>query len=104
MLFDVPASAFVPPPKITSTVVDLAMRAAPLPCNGRMLALVTQAAFGQRRKMLRQSLKALGGQFAHAEPMALLAAADIVPTLRAEEVPVEGFVALARAVEAMNPP
>ena len=103
MLFDVPASAFVPPPKITSTVVDFAMVAAPLPCNGRILSSVTQAAFGQRRKMLRQSLKALGGQFAHAEPMALLAAAGLAPTLRAEEVEVAGFVALARAVERLNP-
>jgi 16S rRNA (adenine1518-N6/adenine1519-N6)-dimethyltransferase len=54
---------------------------------------VTQAAFGQRRKMLRQSLKSLG-----VEPAVLLGAAGIEPTARAEEIPIEGFVALARAL------
>jgi 16S rRNA (adenine1518-N6/adenine1519-N6)-dimethyltransferase len=53
---------------------------------------VTQAAFGQRRKMLRQSLRSLG-----VEPLALLAAAGIAETARAEEISIEGFVALARA-------
>ena len=66
-------------------------RARPLPCDRRLLERVTEAAFGQRRKMLRQSLKSLG-----ADPAALLAAAGIEPTARAEEIPVEGFVALAR--------
>jgi 16S rRNA (adenine1518-N6/adenine1519-N6)-dimethyltransferase len=56
---------------------------------------VTQAAFGQRRKMLRQSLKTLG-----ADPLALLAAAGVAPTARAEDIPLEGFVALARAFAA----
>jgi 16S rRNA (adenine1518-N6/adenine1519-N6)-dimethyltransferase len=55
---------------------------------------VTAAAFGQRRKMLRQSLKSLG-----IDPLALLTEADIAPTARAEEISVEGFVALARAVK-----
>jgi 16S rRNA (adenine1518-N6/adenine1519-N6)-dimethyltransferase len=55
---------------------------------------VTQAAFGQRRKMLRQSLKSLGT----VDVMALLADAGIAPTARAEEIGVEGFVALARAL------
>ena len=99
ILFDVPAAAFTPPPKVTSSVVEFIPRAAPLPCNGRILALVTQAAFGQRRKMLRQSLRALGGQFPGADAMALLAAAGIEPTRRAEEVDVARFVALAQAVE-----
>ena len=54
------------------------------------LQKVTEAAFGQRRKMLRQSLKSLG-----IDPLALLAEAGIDPTARAEEIPVEGFVALA---------
>ena len=53
---------------------------------------MTEAAFGQRRKMLRQSLKSLGR-----DPLPLLAAAGIEPTARAEEIPVEGFVRLARA-------
>src|SRR5277367_1162405 len=57
LLFDVPASAFTPPPKVTSSVVELIPRAAPEPCDPRLLSAATQAAFGQRRKMLRQSLK-----------------------------------------------
>jgi 16S rRNA (adenine1518-N6/adenine1519-N6)-dimethyltransferase len=92
ILFDVNASAFVPPPKVKSSVVQLIPRPAPLACERRMLERVTEAAFGQRRKMLRQSLRSLGG-----DPQTLLAAAGIEPTLRAEEVPVAGFVALANA-------
>jgi 16S rRNA (adenine1518-N6/adenine1519-N6)-dimethyltransferase len=56
-----------------------------------MLERVTEAAFGQRRKMLRQSLKATG-----ADPARLTAAAGVEPTRRAETIPVEGFVAMAR--------
>ncbi|MBV9077259.1 MAG: 16S rRNA (adenine(1518)-N(6)/adenine(1519)-N(6))-dimethyltransferase RsmA [Methylobacteriaceae bacterium] len=93
MLFEVPPQAFVPPPKVTSAVVLLRPRAEPLPCPVRALEAVTRAAFGQRRKMLRQSLKGLGR-----EPAALLAEAGLDGTARAEEVPVAGFVALARAV------
>jgi 16S rRNA (adenine1518-N6/adenine1519-N6)-dimethyltransferase len=95
ILFDVAPSAFVPPPKVTSSLVELMPRPEPLACDSRTLQRVTEAAFGQRRKMLRQSLKALG-----ADPLALLAAAGIAPTERAEHVPVEGFVALARAFAA----
>jgi 16S rRNA (adenine1518-N6/adenine1519-N6)-dimethyltransferase len=93
ILFDVAASAFVPPPKVTSTLLELVPRAAPLPCDAKALQRVTQAAFGQRRKMLRQSLKSLG-----VDPAALLGAAGIVETARAEEISIEGFVALARAL------
>ncbi len=60
ILFDIAPSAFVPPPKVTSSVVELIPRAAPLACDRRALQRVTEAAFGQRRKMLRQSLKSLG--------------------------------------------
>jgi 16S rRNA (adenine1518-N6/adenine1519-N6)-dimethyltransferase len=56
-----------------------------------MLERVTEAAFGQRRKMLRQSLKSLG-----VDPALLAAAAAVEPTRRAETVPIEGFVAMAR--------
>jgi 16S rRNA (adenine1518-N6/adenine1519-N6)-dimethyltransferase len=91
ILFDVNPSAFVPPPKVTSSVVQFIPRAAPLPCNRATLERVTEAAFGQRRKMLRQSLKSLG-----IDPLPLLEAAGIEPTARAEEIPVEGFAALAR--------
>ena len=60
ILFDVNASAFVPPPNVTSSVVRLVPRPSPLPCERQMLESVTRAAFGQRRKMLRQSLRSLG--------------------------------------------
>jgi len=95
ILFDVAPTAFVPPPKVTSSLVELIPRAEPLACASQALQRVTEAAFGQRRKMLRQSLKSLGG-----DPLALLGAAGIAPTARAEDIPVEGFVALARAVAA----
>ncbi|MBK5960771.1 16S rRNA (adenine(1518)-N(6)/adenine(1519)-N(6))-dimethyltransferase [Rhodoplanes elegans] len=95
MLFDIAPSAFVPPPKVTSTVVQLVPRPAPLPCRLAALERVTAAAFGQRRKMLRQALKALAP-----DPLPLIAAAGLDPTARAETVPVDGFVALARALDA----
>jgi 16S rRNA (adenine1518-N6/adenine1519-N6)-dimethyltransferase len=90
LLFDVAPSAFVPPPKVTSSVVRLTPRPVPLACQSIALQRVTEAAFGQRRKMLRQSLKTLG-----VDAGALLSEAGIEPTARAEEIPVEGFVALA---------
>ena len=93
ILFDIAPSAFVPPPSVTSSVVQLIPRAAPLACERRALERVTEAAFGQRRKMLRQSLKSLG-----VDPLRLLGAAGIEETARAEEIPVEGFVALARGL------
>ena len=95
MLFDVPAAAFTPPPKVTSSVVELVPRAQPLACDAAVLSAVTQAAFGQRRKMLRQSLKSLDP-----DPNALLAEAGIEPTKRAEEIDVAGFVRLATALVA----
>jgi 16S rRNA (adenine1518-N6/adenine1519-N6)-dimethyltransferase len=95
ILFDVAASAFVPPPKVTSSLVALVPRQAPLSCDLRALEQVTQAAFGQRRKMLRQSLKTLG-----TEALPLLERAGIAPTARAEDIPLEGFVTLARAFAA----
>jgi 16S rRNA (adenine1518-N6/adenine1519-N6)-dimethyltransferase len=97
ILFDVAPSAFVPQPKVTSSVVRLVPRERPLPCNALALQRLTEAAFGQRRKMLRQSLKTLG-----VDALALLAEAKIEPTARAEEIPVEGFVALARVFAKSN--
>ena len=94
MLFDVAPSAFVPPPKVTSSLVQLVPRRAPLTCDRHMLERVTEAAFGQRRKMLRQSLRSLG-----ADPAVLLAEAGSEATERAEQISVERFVALARAFE-----
>ncbi|WP_018390325.1 16S rRNA (adenine(1518)-N(6)/adenine(1519)-N(6))-dimethyltransferase RsmA [Ancylobacter sp. FA202] len=95
--FDVPPSAFVPPPKVTSSVVHIVPRHAPLPCSLKSLERITEAGFGQRRKMLRQSLKSLG-----VDTGALLEAAGIAPTERAERVTVEGFVALANEWVAMR--
>lgn len=97
ILFDVPPAAFTPPPKITSSVVELRPRPEPLPCDAKALEAITQAAFGQRRKMLRQSLKSLPGI---ADPGPLLDEAGIEPTRRAEEVDVAGFCALARSYRA----
>ena len=99
ILFDVAPSAFVPPPKVTSSVVRLAPRQVPLFCDSTVLQRVTEAAFGQRRKMLRQSLKTLG-----VDAIALLTAAGIEPTARAEEIPVDGFVALANIFSAQAKP
>jgi 16S rRNA (adenine1518-N6/adenine1519-N6)-dimethyltransferase len=95
ILFDVPPSAFVPPPKITSSVVHLTPRLEPLPCRIEALEAVTRAAFGQRRKMLRQSLKSIAP-----DPSGILAAAGLEETIRAENVPVADFVALANAYDA----
>lgn len=93
ILFDVNPSAFVPPPKVTSSVLRILPRTAPLHCDRQLLESVTQSAFGQRRKMLRQSLRSLG-----VDVPALLAAAGLDPTARAEDISIEGFVALAHAL------
>jgi 16S rRNA (adenine1518-N6/adenine1519-N6)-dimethyltransferase len=95
ILFDISPAAFTPPPKVTSSVIELTPNPAPLHCDPRALSRVTQAAFGQRRKMLRQSLKSLG-----VDASALLASAGIEETKRAEEIDVAGFVALANALSA----
>ncbi|MCA1366383.1 16S rRNA (adenine(1518)-N(6)/adenine(1519)-N(6))-dimethyltransferase RsmA [Bradyrhizobium sp. BRP14] len=91
LAFDVPPQAFTPPPKVTSTVVHLEPIENPIPCSAASLEKVTQAAFGQRRKMLRQSLKPVGGE-------ALLARADIDPQRRAETLTVEEFCRLANCL------
>jgi 16S rRNA (adenine1518-N6/adenine1519-N6)-dimethyltransferase len=91
ILFDISPAAFVPQPKVTSSVVRLVPRGTPEPCDRRALEQVAAAAFGQRRKMLRQSLKSLS-----ADPARLAAAAYVDLTRRAETVPVSGFVAMAR--------
>ena len=98
ILFDVNPSAFVPPPKVTSSIVRLVPRAQPLLCDRVLLERVTAAAFGQRRKMLRASLRTLA-----ADPVALLAQAGVAPTKRAEEIDVAGFVALAHALAKVEP-
>ena len=91
MAFDISPQAFTPPPKVTSSVVHLTPRENPIPCAVDKLEKITQAAFGQRRKMLRQSLKPLGGE-------TLLLKADIDPQRRAETLSVEEFCRLANCL------
>jgi 16S rRNA (adenine1518-N6/adenine1519-N6)-dimethyltransferase len=91
ILFDISPAAFVPQPKVTSSVVRLVPRTAPDPCDRKALEMVAAAAFGQRRKMLRQSLKSLP-----VDPTRLAEAADVDLTRRAETIPVSSFVAMAR--------
>ncbi len=93
-LFDVNRSAFTPPPKVTSSIVQLIPRSTPAPaCAIPVLERVTAAAFGQRRKMLRSSLKSLVDN-----PELLLAQARIDPELRAEQLQVADFARLAALV------
>ncbi|MCB1379552.1 MAG: 16S rRNA (adenine(1518)-N(6)/adenine(1519)-N(6))-dimethyltransferase RsmA [Alphaproteobacteria bacterium] len=90
-LFDVHRSAFTPPPKVTSSIVQLVPLSAPEPhCAVKELERVTAAAFGQRRKMLRSSLRAILN-----DPLPLLEAAGVDPELRAEDVSVAGFARMA---------
>lgn len=92
-VFEVSPKAFTPPPKVTSAIVHLEPLSEPLDCNLGKLETVTKAAFGQRRKMLRASLKSLGGE-------ALLNSAEIDPTLRAEQLDIPAFVRLANSLGA----
>lgn len=86
--FDVPPQAFWPPPKVTSSVIQVEPNREPLEVDLARLQKISEAAFGQRRKMLRQSLKAFGGAN-------YLERAGIEPTRRAETLSVEEFVKLA---------
>ena len=96
IVLELPPQAFVPAPKVSSAVVHLDALPAPrYPADARTLSRVTAAAFGQRRKMLRASLKVLSPDIeAH------LQAVGIPPTERAERVPLEAFCALARSLDA----
>lgn len=98
IVMHLPPEAFTPAPKVHSAVVHLTRLEAPrFPADDKVLARVVAAAFGQRRKMLRSSLKPLGG-----DVEALLTSVGIAPTARAEEIGLERFCALARAVEARD--
>jgi len=90
--FPVHRSAFVPPPKVMSAVVHIVPAEAPPGASPRTLETVTAAAFGQRRKMLRQSLKGLTGALDALETL------GIDPTRRAETLSVDEFVRIARAL------
>ncbi len=95
LLFALKPEVFVPPPAVASAVVEFRPVERPQPeCSARALAKLTAAAFGQRRKMLRQSLKGLVG-----DPEALLAAAGLLPTLRGEALSVSDFARLAYTLE-----
>ncbi|RIV87690.1 16S rRNA (adenine(1518)-N(6)/adenine(1519)-N(6))-dimethyltransferase RsmA [Aurantiacibacter zhengii] len=85
-------SAFTPPPKVMSAIVHVEPREAPSGVSARVLERLTEAAFGQRRKMLRQSLKGLPGA------LPALESCGIESTRRAETLTVEEFVAVARAM------
>lgn len=90
-----PPAAFTPPPKVSSAVVVFTPKAQPQPaCSAKTLGRVTQAAFGQRRKMLRQSLKSLTPM-----PELLLREVGIAPELRAEQLTVDDFARLAQVIE-----
>ncbi|HCA91206.1 MAG TPA: 16S rRNA (adenine(1518)-N(6)/adenine(1519)-N(6))-dimethyltransferase [Alphaproteobacteria bacterium] len=92
ILFDIPPEAFVPAPKITSSVVQIRPLAEPrFPCDRTALETVTRIAFGQRRKMLRASLKPIGGE-------TLLTEAGIDPQCRPQDLDIEAFCRLARAI------
>lgn len=88
-------SAFTPPPKVMSAVIHVAPKAAPSGVSAKALERLTEAAFGQRRKMLRQSLKSVPGA------LEALARVGIDETRRAETVSVDEFVALARAIDTL---
>jgi 16S rRNA (adenine1518-N6/adenine1519-N6)-dimethyltransferase len=97
-LFDLPPRAFTPPPTVTSSVVEILPLPRPrYPADPALLERVTAAAFNQRRKMLRQSLRAVTPDAA-----ALLAEAGVPETARAEDLTVEQFCALARALAALK--
>ncbi|MHA1570183.1 MAG: ribosomal RNA small subunit methyltransferase A, partial [Alphaproteobacteria bacterium] len=99
ILFDIDARAFTPPPKVTSTLIGLTPHPQPSHAADRaVLERLTGAAFGQRRKMLRSSLKTLGPS-----PLAALEEAGISPEARGETLDVEQFCALARAYAATIP-
>lgn len=102
-LFDVNPRAFVPPPKVTSTVVRLTPRPQPLaPCRFQTLERIAAAAFNQRRKMLRQSLKPLLGMYPKMQSVEnFLQINDVPPTLRAEELSVVDFCTLASTLESL---
>ncbi|MEM9782651.1 MAG: 16S rRNA (adenine(1518)-N(6)/adenine(1519)-N(6))-dimethyltransferase RsmA [Pseudomonadota bacterium] len=93
LLFEVGPRAFTPPPKVTSAIIRIEPTAPRRDVPPRALERVTAAAFGQRRKMLRQSLKPLG------DAAALLAAAEIDATRRAETLSLDEFLALAAALQ-----
>ncbi len=91
IVYNLPAKAFTPPPKIESAVVHIVPKKNIFPCNAQNLEIVTKLAFGQRRKMLRKSLNTIGGE-------KLLSKLNINSTLRAEDLSIEQFIAIAQSI------
>ena len=91
--FDIPPEAFTPPPKVTSSVVHIVPKPRTDDIEIEVMERLTAAAFGQRRKMLRQSIKSLG-----VDAEAFLTAAEVSPTARAEEIDIAGFVRMAEVL------
>ncbi|WP_455477449.1 16S rRNA (adenine(1518)-N(6)/adenine(1519)-N(6))-dimethyltransferase RsmA [Bartonella sp. B41] len=91
IVFDIPSQAFIPAPKVTSSVVHIIPRVQPLSCSAKKLSFITKVAFGQKRKMLRQTLKTVGGEM-------LLKKAGIDGTRRAETLSISEFVTLANLI------
>ena len=99
IVMNLPPEAFTPPPKVASAIVEFIPTPAPAPCSVANLGRVTAAAFGQRRKMLRSSLKRLT-----AMPELLLRRADIAPERRAEELTILEFARLAQIMDQVDAP
>jgi len=95
ILFNLPASAFTPPPKVTSAVVQLIPKPTDAAVRVSDVERITRAAFGQRRKMIRQSLKSTGVPVEQ-----LIAAAELKGDERAETLPIEAFLTMAKALKA----
>jgi 16S rRNA (adenine1518-N6/adenine1519-N6)-dimethyltransferase len=100
ILFDIPPQAFTPSPKVSSSLVQLSPRAKPEGdrLSAKDIGALTRAAFGQRRKMLKSSLKSLGSEIP-----AILKRLDIDPTLRAEELSVSQYCAIASRLGRTRP-
>ena len=96
MVFDIPPGAFLPAPKVISTLVSLRPKAHPPDVDSKALQILTRAGFNQRRKMLRASLKSIVS-----DPIALLEKAGISQTRRAEELSVDEFCHLANALSSL---
>jgi len=99
ILFTLPPEAFTPKPKVESAVVELVPKDAPEPCNANQLEKVTAAAFGQRRKMLRASLRQIAP-----DAEALLEGLDLDPKARAEELQIGDFCRIANALSQSKAP
>ncbi|MEM7568302.1 MAG: 16S rRNA (adenine(1518)-N(6)/adenine(1519)-N(6))-dimethyltransferase RsmA [Pseudomonadota bacterium] len=99
VVFDIGPKAFTPPPKVTSALVHITPNPAPQGVDASLLSKVTAAAFGQRRKMVRQSLKGLG-----VDTLALCDVANVAPTSRADALALEDYLSLARALSSLLQP